>query len=218
MQWLINGHKKINEVKILSKYKDYYDYLSGIWGVDPKLVLDRREFKHPEFFAHHPEVIQLYVCGKLIEGFWDGENFYFGEALSKFGEIKKPHSWFFSRAEHGKGRYVEFYFQPNTNIPLARNERYQILVESVDDYKKYNLAQNCPILMNNRYSRDGFYRYPILSKMNVSSILKPEVIYQMLVDWFSERNNELEKRPDNQTDVQKLVSKGFDKKHSFRKT
>ena len=30
-------------MKIISKYKDYYDYLSGIYGEDPLKVLDRRE-------------------------------------------------------------------------------------------------------------------------------------------------------------------------------
>ena len=29
-------------MKIISKYKDYYDYLTGIYGVDDKIVLDRR--------------------------------------------------------------------------------------------------------------------------------------------------------------------------------
>lgn len=201
-------------MKIISKYKDYYDYLSGIWGEDPKLVLDRREFKHPEFFPSHPEVIQLYICGNLIEGFWDGETFYYGESLSKFGEIQKPHSWYFSRSEHEKGKYVSFDFQ--ADYPLARKERFQVLVEPVIDYRKRNIKEKCPILMVNRYVREGYYNFPVLSKMNVGSILKPEVIYQMLVDWYSERNNEAEKRPDNQTDLQKLVSKGFDKKESFR--
>ena len=70
--------------------------------------------------------------------------------------------------------------------------------------------------MRNRYFPEQFHKFPVLSKMNVGSILTPEVIYQMLVDWLSERNNEAEKRPENQTDLQKLVSKGFDKKESFR--
>lgn len=199
-------------MKIVSKYKDYYDYLSGIWGEDPKLVLDRREFTHPEFYSHHPVVIGLYICGKYIQGFWDGEQFYFGESLSKFGEIHKPHKWYFSRSEHEKGRYVTFEFQ--ASHPMARNERHTVLVEPVEDYKNHNLKENCPILMYKGYN--SFHRFPVLSRLNVNSILKPEVIYQMLVDWYSERNNEAEKRPDNQTDVQKLISKGFDKKESFR--
>lgn len=201
---------------IVSKYKDFYDYLSGVWGVDPKLVLDRREFEHPEFFKRSPQVVVLYICGKVIEGFWDGENFYFGESLSKFGEIKEPFykRWHFSPHHELRTRYVDFKF--TADVPLGRTERYDINVEPMDDTKGINLKENCPILMVNRYGKDKYHRFPILSKMNVSSILKPEVIYQMLVDWYSERNNELEKRQDNQTDIQKLINKGFDKKESFR--
>jgi hypothetical protein len=99
---------------------------------------------------------------------------------------------------------------------MSPKKRYEILVDVTTDLKQRNLKQGCPILMVNNYSRDGFHKFPVLSKMNVGSIFSPEVIYQMLVDWYSERNNEAEKRPDNQTDVQKLVSKGFDKKESFR--
>lgn len=204
-------------MKILSKYKDFYDFLSGIWGEDPKLVLDRREFHHPDFYPQSAEHIKLYICGKIIQGFWDGQNFYFGESLSKFGEIKEPRQrhWFFN-PENENGRYVRFDFAPDH--PYSMRNSYEIIIDPIDDKKGVNIKENCPILMSNRYSRDGYHKYPILSKMNVGSVLSPEVIYKMLVDWLSERNNEAEYRPDNRNDVEKLISKGFDKKHSFRKT
>jgi len=200
-------------MKILSKYKDFYDFLSGVWGVDPKLVLDRREFDNVEFYSHKPQDVTLFICGKTINGFWDGENFYYGEALSKFGDITTPHYWSWRR-ETNPSRLVRFKFKGNHISSVTKD--YEILVDIVDDLKQHNLKENCPILMENLYFRDSFFKFPVLSKMNVGTILKPEVIYQMLVDWYSERNNEAEKRPDNQTDLQKLVSKGFDKKISFR--
>ena len=201
-------------MKIISKYKDYYDYLSGIWGEDPKLVLDRREFENIEFFSFDPQEVTLFICGKTINGFWDGENFYYGESLSKFGEIHERRYWGFRR-ETSPSRIVEFEFKGGRGVtPVTK--RYEILVDVVDNIKQYNIKENCPILMRNRYFPEQFHKFPVLSKMNVGSILTPEVIYQMLVDWLSERNNEAEKRPENQTDLQKLVSKGFDKKESFR--
>lgn len=201
-------------MKILSKYKDYYDYLSGIWGEDPKLTLDRREFDEPEFFSTHPQKIRLYICGQIIEGFWDGEKFYFGEALIKFGKVNDPskHRWFFVRESHDDTKYVSFEFKGNHEF--ARTEHYNVNIEPCIDTKNVNVKENCPILMG-KYT-DKYYRYPILSKMNVGSMLKPEVIYQMLIDWLSERNNKAENRPDTRNDVEKLLSKGFDKKNSFR--
>ena len=35
-------------MKIISKFKDFYDYLTGVYGVDPKLVLDRRNMLNYE--------------------------------------------------------------------------------------------------------------------------------------------------------------------------
>lgn len=198
-------------MKIISKYKDYYDYLSGIWGEDPKLILDRREFKTKEFY-YRPEKITLYICDKIVEGFWDGENFYFGESLSKFGEIKIAHwpSWS-HRGEHNGERYVAFDHKDGLNMA-----RFTIYIDPIKDDKSTNKVEKCPILMYHGFFDEKYLRYPVLSKLNVGSVLPPETIYQMLVDWLSERNNEAEKRPDNQTDLQKLVSKGFDKKESFR--
>jgi len=200
-------------MKIISKYKDYYDYLSGIWGEDPKIVIDRREFDNVEFQSYDPQEIILLICGKIVNGFWDGENFYYGESLEKFGKITKPHYWSWRR-ESEPSRTVNFEFTGNR--PMSVTKRYEILVDVTTDLKQRNLKLACPILMVSRYGRDNYYKFPVLSKMNVGSIFSPEVIYQMLVDWYSERNNEAEKRPDNQTDLQKLVSKGFDKKESFR--
>lgn len=201
-------------MKIISKYKDYYDYLSGTWGVDPKLVLDRREFDNLEFFSYDPKEVTLFICGKTINGFWDGESFYYGEALSKFGEIHERKYWGFRR-ETEPSRVVEFEFKSEGKFQSV-TKRYEILVDIVNNIKQHNIKENCPILMRNPYGNDKFYKFPILSKMNIGSVLPPEVIYQMLVDWLSERNSEAEKRPENLTDVQKLESKGFDKKESFR--
>lgn len=30
-------------MKIIDRYKDYYDYLSGIYGIDELVIFDRRE-------------------------------------------------------------------------------------------------------------------------------------------------------------------------------
>ena len=53
-------------MKIISKYKDYYDYLVGTYGEDPKLILDRRE----GFILSKDSTeckYQLYICGKIID-------------------------------------------------------------------------------------------------------------------------------------------------------
>lgn len=189
---------------ILSKYKDYYDFLSGIWGIDPKIVLDRRDFKFPLFYDHIPQKVSLFICGKLIEGFWDGISFYYGYSLSKFGKIDELPRW-------NDINSIDI----SKRVSFKYNGRdFRILVDIINDRQNINIKENCPIILN--LGGKTNYKFPILSKMNLVSVFSPEVIYQMLVDWYSERNNDAEKRPDNQTDLQKLISKGFDKKDSFR--
>jgi hypothetical protein len=155
----------------------------------------------------------LYICGKRLDGFYDGESYYFGESLAKFGEIKEPSKYSFSWSRYTKrkesSRYVSFDWTKNPNT-----FNYTIDVDVTNDLEGYNIKEKCPILINIGYKVNA--KFPVLEKMGVGTIFPPEVIYQMLVDWLSERNSELENRPNNQTDIEKLLSKGFDKRESFR--
>ena len=50
-------------MKILSKHKDYYDYLTGIHGIDPVLVYDRRLFpveNFEKYHTHDPQTLSLH--------------------------------------------------------------------------------------------------------------------------------------------------------------
>lgn len=190
---------------IISQFKDYYDFLSGIYGVDPKLVLDRRIHEQPYFYG--PQNITLLICGKIIEGFYDGESFYYGESLSKFGEIRKYYS-----------RYHQSVVERSVFIKVVNGfSKYEcrVNVDITDDPKNLNISENCPIMMGSLISSQ-FLRFPFLSKMSVGSALPPEEIYQMLVQWLSDRIKDSEVIVDNRNDVDKLLSKGFDKRESFR--
>ena len=203
-------------MKIIDKRgkKDYYDYLTGIYGEDPKLVLDRRVSEQHMFWSSSPEKIVLHICNKIVEGFWDGESFYFGETLGKFGKINTENKldWFERSSDKVFVPYVGFDFKSKCG---SGTELRKVNVEITDDRQKRNTKLDCPILYN-AYG-EKFEKFPILGKMNVGSILPPEVIYKMLVDWLSSRNSALENRPDTRSDVDKLISRGFDKKESFRK-
>ena len=65
-------------MKILDKRgsKDYYDYLTGVYGIDDKLVLDRRK---KTFFGIIPTKISLYIAGFVVEGLYIKGKFYYGE-------------------------------------------------------------------------------------------------------------------------------------------
>ena len=78
-------------MKIISKYKDYYDYLSGVWGIDPLIVLDRTSYDHlvPLNRGFGNEEYQFFICGKMISGYkLKGiDKILFGDDLIPYTEI-----------------------------------------------------------------------------------------------------------------------------------
>lgn len=193
-------------MKIISKYKDYYDYLSYTIGQDPKLILDRRNFhsQHNRFIGSKYSKFTLYITGYYVEGLYYDGNFYYGENLYNIcGKPTKLYS---------EGKLKSYYnFKKSVNI----------LGEIVKDDHNVNNIHNCPILIrsargsmtNNIYVE----RYPVLKDLNLNSFIKPEEIFQWLIDWLSTKETEKERdRDHNLTDKDKILNKGFNIKTSFR--
>jgi hypothetical protein len=72
-------------MKIISKYKDYYDYLVGIYGVDEKLILDRTDFVLTSKLTNKSKVT-FYICGYIIDGYYIDGKFYYGSDLEQFAD------------------------------------------------------------------------------------------------------------------------------------
>ena len=195
-------------MKIISKFKDYYDYLVGIYGEDPLIILDRRECMNTKqcvsYHSRENKKITLFVGGNKIEGIVFGTNskhynnsrVYYGEELKKF-----------SRKEDNKGTFV-----------YIGDLWVSCYIEK--DINNYNEKQNCPILYSESFSSRGygydFQKYPILQELNLGAFFEPKEIYNMIYSWLSEQKTKKENHIDNRTDVQKLESFGFDKSVSFR--
>lgn len=204
---------------IVSKYKDYYDFLSGIYGVDPNLVLDRREFHNYECLTSEPLI--FHICGMVYEGFYVAETkkFYYGDALLELGKKDK---YYFGNKRYNRNwsdRTTDYVESVNIEImpkPLSGSHFYNIALKPYIDYEKVNEAEGCPILMKNRYSAKNYFHFPQLNKFDFASYLKAEDIYKILVEHLSAERTKLEQHVDNRTDVEKLINKGFDKRESFR--
>ena len=61
---------------------------------------------------------------------------------------------------------------------------------------------------------EGVIELPILKNSKLTALLNPEEIWQELQNYISSLNNE--SKVDNMSDIEKVVSHGFDKKTSFR--
>ena len=79
-------------MKIISKFKDYYDYLSGIYGIDEKLVLDRTNFTPTLKYYNndHYSLVRFIICDKMIEGIWNGNEFIYGNEIYTFFKDSRP--------------------------------------------------------------------------------------------------------------------------------
>ena len=180
-------------MKIISKYKDYYDYLVGIYGEDPKIILDRRESEQL-YLPLFPDKITLVIAGLVIEGYYVNNKIHYGERLLPYQQKYK-------------------YWKPKKENGIIIDRDYYSLVPFKDD-KQLNKKLDCPILYL-RYNRTPV-KYPILHLLDLPSFIPAEEMYQMLYQYLSNQLSEKEDKVDNRNDIEKLEAKGFDKKESFR--
>lgn len=178
-------------MKIISKVKDYYDYLVGIRGLDEDIVYDRRncfifnEFHHSEFmrrgkFRYSFTPIYYYVLEV-------GYTHYLFSLVPKKGDVDVKLIKRFKVAEKKSNSPMSF-----INVRVYRNS-------TEIEYPK---------------RLDFIWDNPILKNTWVPTFISAEEIYDDLYDYLiSIREPQI---IDNRTDVEKLEAKGFDKKTSFR--
>lgn len=195
-------------MKILSKYKDYYDYLSGIYGVDPKLILDRckgyanviSKYEHEKTKTDR---ITLIICGKLIEGYRYQNRIYYGEDLKQFSNTENS-KW------NGKNYPHTTIMDYTYNRP--REKTYALI--PVEGYSHITEKYDCPILIKSGW--DSFNEFPRLSELDLANFIPAEEMYKMLSEYLAQKIDKQQETVDNLTDIQKLENKGFDKITSFR--
>lgn len=216
-------------MKIISKYKDYYDYISGIYGEDPLIVLDRSEFSCPYFLGNYRDhidsgVINIYVGGFLIEGFYYDDKIYYGDDLLKFGKPmhgpSQRYSWLRNfQLEHLQNEYKSNDISEKDIINIDnqffnwKSRSHLILNKMVVDNNKINERENCAIIV---VKGNTIYKNCILKDLFLNNFISPEEIYKIISNWISEQITKKENKEDTRTDLQKIVGKGFDKITSFR--
>lgn len=191
----------MNIMKIISKVKDYYDYLSGIYGIDEQIVYDRRKFEEPfgnlskfptKFYNHYLE---------------NTEKIDF--VLLEIGNIH----YLFKTYEYVTNRNVDEFYK----------KEHELVYKYKTD-KKFSDAPVAMVRVNTYTNRTGkviimgkigsVINNPILINTWIPTYIPANEIYELVYEYLiSEREPKIN---DNRTDVEKLESKGFDKKTSFR--
>jgi len=205
-------------MKIISKYKDCYDYLTGIYGEDPLLILDRRSFDINRISgssSYHTKV-QLFIGGYVIDGIipkLTGESrFVFGDAIDAYS---KPEICKYT-LDYLRDEPKDITLSDIRSIDTGARglNRSAILIKSLrKDVTNLNLKEDCSIILK-CYS--DIVKYPILLDINIVPTLSPEIIYKLISDWLSAKRSAMENMTQPLTNKEKIISKGFDLKTSFR--
>lgn len=216
-------------MKILSKYKDYYDYLTGIYGEDPLIVLDRRNYKQPDWtFNHRHGYINepistkytLFIGGWLVDFIHYDNQFYYGEDVLNIPDLKLKENYYlgFNKNIYSnelRNDFWIFHQDGNSNplkifkkpIKIDFNVNFLEIIALIKFDYNYKLE---------KYDCIVTYPYLKLSDIQLNKFISAETIYQWIYNYISEQNLQKEQHQDLRTDIQKLEGKGFDKKISFR--
>ncbi len=193
-------------MKIISRSKDYYDYLQGIYGMDEKII-----YKRPVTALYYPtrsQLIAVFLCGLKIYGYYDepSKKFYYGEAMKRFG---KPYC---KRGEE-VGNYIilpelreRFGDIINTSVSILPQPDLQKINEKYGEPVCYK-----PVNFNDITSEPQF---PNLQSIDFNKYMDAKTIWLKISDWLSPKDIPMPARPDKE----KIISHGFDLKTSFRKT
>ena len=186
---------------LLRKRTDYYDYLIGIYGRDEKKVYDRKlDLTSDEIYFEdvskwrNTNIFDLYVCNRMYrveqvkKGVWE---------LHKFHKV-------------------------NTDYAGQRRHYRESQVSGLNDFEYYiprpsRMMSDSPICIKGTFHRQNNLEglTPILSTFGIPSVLDAVELYSEVDMYISNRMTLNEVRSE-QSDENKLLSKGFDDKISFR--
>lgn len=191
-------------MKIISKYKDYYDYLSGIYGIDEKLVLDRRNYTPLTYVPSVMSTDIILIGEYMIHGLWIDGKFLLGDAIEPYANQDRE-QYYWTESKYNKSEYWVIPDGRMSNLYCLKDVKF--LGDNSPTWK-----HDCPIML-------GYHDpspFPILKDYNVGSLISPERIWLMLSEWLSKRITKFEEHVEPSNDI-KIINSGFDLKESFRK-
>ena len=218
-------------MKIISKFKDFYDYKVAKYGVDEKLIYNRKT--SCDYYKMRFQYLNLHknVPEKVL--------------VEDFDNILKEHIKFFDKTNHNKilivgekivhlfftenGVYTHFDIKNPKDIGGETIYKYWAYYDATkkitfNDGKKIEIHITFNELWNDFFAYDrkiarydnSVYKFtynPNLSQIGV--YIDEDFIWQSLAEFLSNKRSEKEISPEVSNE-NKILSKGFDLKTSFR--
>jgi hypothetical protein len=209
-------------MKIISKHKDYYDYFQGIYGVDKMKILDRRsENPYTKLEAVKGKVYHytFSICNELYDIFYHNGNLYhtykdFIKLSKETPNIRIYHNKkYYQYNENGKDSFFTF------NLSKEVWDELQGRKTNLNSKMRKSILVQCSDITDNRYrcniTESRMNDNVILSEFKFIKKLDAQSIYSKL-DMFIGWLNDNPEKKSNITNIEKIKSKGFDTKKSFR--
>lgn len=230
-------------MKIISQFKDFYDYKVAEYGLDETLIFDRRDavlvdsqslttkgiFDKPNDTDALHSV--LYVGNRLVHLFGTDSQVYthFDVANSEDLKLYSDYLYFGEPCDiqllNGKTINITSYLSFANGLALdeqiqksRRDNIYDVKGQLTTSGKQLfweDFAEK-PLVLLRKRRRDGAVLVdanPPLQAMGV--YLDPDFVWQNIVQFLSDLKTQKEITPEVSND-EKIANKGFDKKTSFR--
>ena len=221
-------------MKIISKFKDYYDYKVAEYGIDENLVYDRRlpagvsigtpqrswitldntaddEALHSVLYVGN-ELVHLFATPSKVYTHWD-----LTDLMDLHYRIYDLwHGDLSVLMNDGKKIRLVSYLSSSRNTLIKQ-------LEASREDNVFNLKDNPPfldlkqplLLIFNRDYRSENRATHYLNLQELGVYLDPDFVWQNIAQYLSYLKTQAEQSPELPNDL-KIESKGFDKKHSFR--
>ena len=213
-------------MKIISKFKDYYDYKVAEYGIDENLVYDRRNGTIVDRQRISPEESNLalystlYVGSEVVHLFITQNKIYTHFDLVDI-ERKKRRYYFFDGycLKFRDGKQYEYksnlwlgYFSDTADF-IRENNGFHIREETHLSWEELSKIPLLLITSDYRTKNQKVYINPNLQELGI--YIDPDFVWQHIVQYLSDLKTQAEQSPELPNEL-KIDSKGFDKKRSFR--
>lgn len=208
-------------MKIISKFKDYYDFAAG-HDPDPRKVFVREKQLLEKNQKHNPDNTLLFELAWMIErNSSNREPYYMGAVL--FCDIlyqyicnPKTNSYYYRDGDIPEdivGYFDTLY--PNTKKLRQKFNKPFELLRNPSDYTKSRLNIPYPIVYShiNEGGEEEFVINGPLKDVKFGTLKTPQETFQELYNRIEFIEPETDSSP---TNMDRFASKGFDKKTSFR--
>lgn len=221
-------------MRIISSFKDYYDYLQGVIGQDPLAYYERipgnksigfheKWFKHS--YSSYAPVVDGDPSKEIVLSIVTSD----GHAPSYSCNLHIC-DWKYKFVVDNRGKfYLPPFLKLNKNNPNTLYDilesygwpdhvlsKYKVRWTGGYDYAGYtdtdlNTKENCPIIFE---AGKFLVCNPRLEDIGLNKIIPAEQMYHMLTNWFLSKRDSPSPKPIS--DKNKILSHGMDPKRSFR--